>query len=109
MTLNKPQRLLPRQYRELHEATSPKRVIFIRLLKVFLGSMLMAAAMAVLLYLAAGTALVLFVPFAAGLILGNTSTHLGALMRQVASWSVVEEITDWAKVYELSEKNPPGQ
>ena len=110
MTLNKPQRLFLRQYRELHQATSPKRVILSRLIKVFLGSVVMLVAMAVLLYLAAGSALALFLPFGVGLILGNSASNVGAFMRRVASWSVVEEITNWPKVYELlGEEDPQGQ
>jgi len=101
MTLNKFQRLFLGQYRELHEAASPKRVIFVRLLKVFLGSVVIVGAMAVLLLFAGGSAFAIFVPFGVGLILGNSASNLGALMRRVAAWSVVEEITNWPKVYEL--------
>jgi hypothetical protein len=101
MTPNKFQRLFLRQYRELHEAPSPKRVILIRQLRVFLGAVLMVGGMAVLLLFVAGPALAIFIPFGVGLILGNSASNLGALFRRGAAWSVVEEITNWPKVYEL--------
>jgi len=101
MNLNAPQRLLLRQDRELHESKSPKQVILARLLKVFLGSVAIVGVMSVLLYLAGGTAYILFIPFGVGIILGNSATNLGNLMRRAASWSVVEEITNWPKVYEM--------
>ena len=101
MTLNKSQLLLLRQYRELHEATSPKQVVLVRMLKVFLGSMVIAGAMPALLYFAGSPGYAILIPFGVGLILGNSATNLGALMRRVAGWAVVDEITNWPKVYEM--------
>ena len=62
MTPNKFQRLLLRQYRELHEATSPKRVILMGQLRVFLGALLMVAVMGVLLLFVPGPLVAIFVP-----------------------------------------------
>jgi hypothetical protein len=68
---------------------------------MFLGVVLTAGVMAVLLLFVAGPALAIFIPFGVGLILGNSASNLGALLRRGAAWSVVEEITNWPKVYEL--------
>jgi len=101
MTPNKLQLLFLRQYRELHEAASPKRVILIRQLRVFLGAVLMVGVMAVLLLFVQGPAVAIFVPLGVGLILGNSACNLGILLRRGGAWPVVEEITNWPKVYEL--------
>jgi hypothetical protein len=40
--------------------------------------------------------------------LGNSASNLGTVMRRLAGWAVVEEITNWPKVYEmLDQKNLP--
>ena len=50
MTLSKFQRLFLRQYRELHESKSRKRVLLIRIVRSFLGSVIIAAVGGALLY-----------------------------------------------------------
>jgi hypothetical protein len=101
MTPNKSQRLFLRQYRELHESRSPKRVLLDRILMSCLGSVGIVVVMAMLLYFASPGALQFFVPFAAGLLVGNSASQLGGLMRRMMAWDVVEQITDWPKVYGL--------
>lgn len=61
----------------------------------------MAILMSVLIYFTDTGALHLFIPAAVGLVLGNSATQLGDLIRRMRAWDVVEEITDWKKVYEL--------
>ena len=101
MTPNKFQRLFLRQYRELHEATSPRRVILLRQLRVFIGAVLLAGVMVGLLLFVPSPAVAIFVPFGIGLILGNSASNLGMLLRRGGAWPVVEEITNWPRVYEL--------
>src|ERR1043166_7959456 len=102
MKTNKFQRLFLRQYRELHEAKSPRRVIVMRMLAVFLGSVTIMLIVALcVLFLAGSPTSLIFISFGAGLIQGNSASHMGTLMRSSAAWAIVEEITNWPKVYEL--------
>lgn len=71
------------------------------MLRSFLGAVVIVAVMSVLLYFMVAGALVIFIPFGAGILLGNSASQLGDLMRRTMAWDVVEEITDWPKVYEL--------
>ena len=109
MTPNKFQRLFLRQYQELHESKSRKAVLLIRILKSSVGSLLLATVAAVPLYSADPEAVRFFVPLAVGIILGNFATRLGDLMRRMAAWNVVEEITHWPKVYQLLDERAPDE
>jgi hypothetical protein len=101
MTPNKFQRLFLRQYRELHESKSWKRIILSRMLQSFLGAVIICFVMGVLLYFTDTGAFHFFLPLGVGLVLGNSATHLGDLMRRMMAWGIVEEITNGRKVDEL--------
>jgi hypothetical protein len=101
MTPNKFQRLFLRQYRELHESKARKRVLLVRMFMSLLGSVAIIAVMSVFLYFADVGAFQIFVPLGAGLVLGNSASQFGSLIRRTMAWDVVEEITDWVRVYEL--------
>src|SRR5436190_13339605 len=108
MTPNKFQRLLLRQYRELHEAPAPTKIMLARMIKNVIGATVILAIMLVVLLLLKNPFLSAMIPFAVGLILGNSAADLGALMRRAGAWPVVEQITNWEKVYALlGGKNEP--
>lgn len=101
MTPNKFEHLILWQYRELHEAKSPKRVLLVRQLWVFLGGTLIVSALAVPFLFVESRAFTLVIAFGIRLIGGNSASNLGAIMRRKQAWSLVEEITNWPRVYEL--------
>ncbi len=101
MTANKFEQLFLRQYRELHESKSRKGVILGRMLRSFLGAVVICVVMGGFLYFTDTGAFHLFIPLGVGLVLGNSATQLGDLLRRMKAWDTIEEITDWPKVYEL--------
>ncbi len=75
--------------------------MMMRMLKVFFGSVVIVGATAALLYFAGSPGCAILISFGAGLILGNSAGNLGALARRAAAWTIIEEITNWPKVYEM--------
>ena len=101
MTPNKFQRLLLRQYRQLHEARSPGTIVLSSIVNIMISSLIIAVAAVLLLWLSENPFLAAFIHFAAGLVLGAMAVNLGLWVRRAAAWKIVEEITNWDRVYEL--------
>jgi len=76
----------------------------------FLGAVIIAVVISTFLYFADAGAFHIFIPLAVGLVLGNSASQLGSIMRRIMACDVVEEITDWPKVYELlGDKRQDGE
>ena len=101
MPSSKFQRLFLQQYRELHEAPAPRKIMLTRSVKILIGSTIIVLIMLLVLLFLKNPFLSAMIPFAVGLVLGNSAADLGAVMRRAGAWPIVEQITNWEKVYAL--------